>query len=238
MIHNHTDLKVGNYVGEMRVDSWDKNVWEKEFNENSVLVMTAQIFLNLLLRGFIKLSQVNLLIFDECHHAKSAKKSHPYKQIMEFFRYYEKTDHPKIMGLTACVINKKLKQSNIESEIRELECTLRSTCETSQDEEVEKFAAKPNEKVIKFSNASSIEDRTNELVQILQDILNPGREFLCEFLISKEDHDSSLQKALKFAKRALRECQETLKELGPWAANKVAGCLIKDLAGIWSSVCN
>ena len=69
-------------------------------------------------------------------------------------------------------------------------------------------------------------------------LLNPGREFLCEFLISKEDHDSSLQKALKFAKRALRECQETLKELGPWAANKVAGCLIKDLAGIWSSVCN
>ena len=79
MIHNHADLKVRNYVGEMRVDSWDKNVWEKEFNDNSVLVMTAQIFLNLLLRGFIKLSQVNLLTFDECHHAKSARKSHPYK---------------------------------------------------------------------------------------------------------------------------------------------------------------
>ena len=233
MIHIHTDLKVRNYVGAMGVDFWDKNEWEKEFSENSVLVMTAQIFLNLLLHGYIKLSQVNLLIFDECHHAK---KSHPYKQIMEFFGDCEKTDCPKIMGLTASVINKNLKQSNIESEIRKLECTLRSTCETSQDEEVGRFAAKPKEMVIKFSNASSIEDSTNVLLQILQDILNPGREFLGDFLINKEDHDSSLQKALKFAKRALRECQENLKELGPWAANKVAGCLIKDLAGMVFSV--
>ncbi|CAH3192487.1 unnamed protein product, partial [Porites evermanni] len=227
VIHIHTDLKVRNYVGAMGVDVWDKNEWEKEFSENSVLVMTAQIFLNLLLHGYIKLSQVNLLIFDECHHAK---KSHPYKQITEFFGDCEKTDCPKIMGLTASVINKNLKQLNIESEIRKLECTLRSTCETSQDEEVGRFAAKPKEMVIKFSNATSIEDSTNVLLQILQDILNPGREFLGDFLINKEDHDSSLQKALKFAKRALRECQETLKELGPWAANKVAGCLIKDLA--------
>jgi len=33
----------------------------------------------------------------------------------------------------------------------------------------------------------------------------------------------------KSALRHLKECQETLSEMGPWAADRVAGYLIKDL---------
>ena len=217
MIKKHTDLKVQHYVGEMGVDFWDKNKWENEFNKNNVLVMTAQIFLSLLLHGFIKLSQVNLLIFDECHHAK---KSHPYKQIMDRFVGCKETDHPKIMGLTASVVNKKVKPWKIESEIQELECTLRSTCATSQDEDVEKFASKPNEQIIAFSNAD-INNSTYILLQKLQVVLRPG--------VQGKGPSSA---AHSFALSALKECQEILSELGPWAANKVAGYLIKDLQGM------
>ena len=222
VIDKNTDLNVRHYVGEMGVDFWDKKVWEKEFNDNNILVMTAEIFLNLLLHSYIKLSQVNLLIFDECHHAT---KNHAYKQIMECFVDCKKTDHPKIMGLTASVVNKKVKPWNIESEMRELECTLRSTCETSQDEEVEKFAAKPNELVLKFSNAD-IDDNTKMLIQILQDVLSPGMGFLLDCKVRREGPSGN---AHWYAKYTFRECQETLSELGPWAANKVAGHLIKDL---------
>ena len=222
MIDKHTDLKVKHYVGEMGVDFWDKNIWQKEFNENNVLVMTAQIFLDLLLHGYIKLAQVNLLIFDECHHAK---KNDPYKQIMQFFDDCKKVDYPKVMGLTASVVNKKVKSWNIESEIRELECTLRSTCETSQDEEVEKFAAKPREEVMTFSNAT-FDDNTSVLIQIIQDVLSPGMEFLSNCKVPRA---GLLWNALWYAKFALRECQETLLELGPWAANRVAEYLIQDL---------
>ena len=217
MIKKHTDLKVKHYVGEMGVDLWNKNKWENEFNENNVLVMTAQIFLNLLHHGFIKLSQVNLLIFDECHHAK---KSHPYKQIMNRFAGCQETDYPKIMGLTTSVVNKKVKPWKIESEIQELECTLRSTCATSQDEDVEKFASKPNEQIIAFSNAD-INNSTYILLQKLQVVLRPG--------VQGKGPSSA---AHSFALSALKECQEILSELGDWAANKVAGYLIKDLQGL------
>ena len=222
VIDKHTDLEVKHYVGEMGVDCWQKNIWEKEFNQNNVLVMTAQIFLDRLHRSHIKLSQVNLLIFDECHHAT---KNDPYKQIMQFFDDCKKDEYPKVMGLTASVVNTNVKPGNIESEIRELECTLRSTCETSQDKEIEKFAAKPREVVMTFSNVS-IDDDSSILIQILQDVLSPGLEFLdnCKVLC-----DGPLKNAHWYAQFALKKCQETLLELGPWAANRVAGYLIKDL---------
>ncbi|CAH3040736.1 unnamed protein product [Porites lobata] len=230
VIKKHTDLKVKHYVGEMGVDFWDKDKWENEFNENNVLVMTAQIFLNLLLHGFIKLSQVNLLIFDECHHAK---KSHPYKQIMNRFVGCQETDYPKIMGLTASVVNKKVKPGKIESEIQELECTLRSTCETSQDEDVGKFASKPNEQIIQFSNAN-FDDSTIILLQKLQEVLRPGMNYLRDYEVQG---DGPSWDAQSFALSALTECQEILSEMGPWAANKIAGYLIKDLQVFIDRVC-
>lgn len=78
VIDQNTDLKVGAYVGEMGVDFWDDTKWSKEVNEHHVLVMTAQIFVDLLGHARIRLSQVNLIVFDECHHAK---KEHPYAQV-------------------------------------------------------------------------------------------------------------------------------------------------------------
>ncbi|KAJ7383935.1 Endoribonuclease Dicer [Desmophyllum pertusum] len=222
VIGDHTDLKVKHYVGEMGVDFWDKSVWEKEFNEFNVLVMTAQIFLDLLHHAYIRLSQVNLLIFDECHHAT---KNHSYKQIMQFFNSCPEDAHPKVMGLTASVVNGKVKPSKIQSEIIDLECTLRSTCATSQDGDVEKFAAKPKEEVLICTN-ENIGDDTNKLVQKLRDVLKPGIDFLHDCRVSSND---SVKNAHWFAKLALRECQGTLDELGPWAAYRVAGYLIKDL---------
>ena len=221
-IKKHTDLKVKHYVGEMGVDFWDKPTWEKEFNESNVLVMTAQIFFNLLCHAYIHLPQVNLLIFDECHHAK---KNHPYKQIMQRFDRCPREAHPKVMGLTASIVNGKVKPSTIKSEIRELEITLRSTCETSQDEDVEKFAAKPEEQVLTFSNRGVDED-TNLLITILTDLLRPGIEFL------QDCQDSSRNAMVKDAQFALGECLDTLDELGPWAAYLVAGYLIKDLGKV------
>lgn len=44
-----------------------------------VLVMTPQILLNNLRHSFFKLSMINVLVFDECHHASG---NHPYAGIM------------------------------------------------------------------------------------------------------------------------------------------------------------
>lgn len=220
-IAKHTDLKVKHYVGEMGVDFWDKPTWEKEFNTCNVLVMTAQIFLDLLLHSYILLSQVNLLIFDECHHAK---KNDPYRQIMQCFSDCPQSRLPKVMGLTASIVNGKVKPYRIESEIVELERTLRSTCETSQDEDVVRYAAKPEELILVYPSQSTDENVTT-LIQILSDVLKPGISFLCDCRVSRQENEN----AHWYAKFALRECKETLDELGPWAAFRVAQYLIDDL---------
>ena len=209
----------------MGVDYWDKPTWENEFNTSNVLVMTAQIFLDLLLHSYILLSQVNLLIFDECHHAK---KNDPYRKIMQCFSDCPRRPLPKVMGLTASIVNGKVKPYKLESEIQELERTLRSTCETSQDEDVEKYAVKPEELVLDYPSQST-DENVNILIQILSDVLKPGIGFLRGL---KTNNDENALRCAKLAKSALSECKETLYDLGPWAAFKVAEYLIKDLGKV------
>jgi endoribonuclease Dicer len=103
VIESNCAYDVKQICGEMGADRWDEKQWKQNFEEYDVLVMTAQIFLNILRHGFISLSQVNLLIFDECHH--TAKK-HPYNLIMkEFYKRCPEESRPKIFGMTASPVN-------------------------------------------------------------------------------------------------------------------------------------
>lgn len=63
------------FCGEMGCDLWSKAVWDKHFEDNMVIVCTAEILYQCLMHSFISLDRINLLIFDEAHHAK---KNHAY----------------------------------------------------------------------------------------------------------------------------------------------------------------
>ncbi len=67
--------KVERFCGEMGCDLWLKSTWQKYFAENMVIVCTAEILLQCLMHSFISIDKINLLIFDEAHHAK---KNHAY----------------------------------------------------------------------------------------------------------------------------------------------------------------
>lgn len=69
------DQKIERFCGEMGCDLWDKRTWEMHFKENMVIVCTAEILYRCLMHSFITIDQINLLIFDEAHHAK---KNHAY----------------------------------------------------------------------------------------------------------------------------------------------------------------
>ena len=47
-IRVHTGLAVGCYYGDLGVDYWNKEKWQKEIEAHPVLVFTAQVFLDLL----------------------------------------------------------------------------------------------------------------------------------------------------------------------------------------------
>ena len=153
------------------MDSWGADKWKSELEDNHILVMTRQIFLDMLSHGFISISRVNLIIFDECHHAV---KNDPYVQIMKFYNRERFENRPRILGLSASVIGSKCKPHKLETKIKELEATLNARVETASDlAEVAKYATNPRESLIVYgeipnSHHSSL---SSSLKSVISDLL-------------------------------------------------------------------
>ena len=102
--------------------------WLEELDKHQVLVMTYSVFLDVvLLKGYLKMSQINLLILDECHNIV---RDSSLKSILEA---YENSNSlkPRILGLTTSIVNKKCKPTNLANLIINLESTLQSVLQTS-----------------------------------------------------------------------------------------------------------
>ncbi|KAH6921249.1 hypothetical protein HPB50_027766 [Hyalomma asiaticum] len=116
-----TDLRVGGYVGDMNVDNWSK-----------VQQVPANVFKVIIHHGFLRLSRVNLLILDECHRAG---KQHTYRKVMRCMDVLEPHDQPRVLGLTALVINSKATEHQVERKVRQLEMALHSRVLTVSNQE-------------------------------------------------------------------------------------------------------
>ncbi|UTT88438.1 hypothetical protein NDA17_003666 [Ustilago hordei] len=112
VIAGNSRLSVGKLYGELKdslrskssqlaVDDWRSPQWSALLASHQVIVSTAQCFLDALIHGFIKMSDLNLLIFDEVHHAL---KNHPFFRIMKYYRLAKEEERPKIFGMTASPI--------------------------------------------------------------------------------------------------------------------------------------
>lgn len=77
--------------------------------------MTSQIFLDILSHGFMKLDRINLIVFDECHRAVS---NHPMRQIMQRFEDCPKEKQPRVLAMSATLLNANVKLHNLETTIR------------------------------------------------------------------------------------------------------------------------
>ncbi|KAF8968313.1 type III restriction enzyme [Flammula alnicola] len=97
-----TPLRITKLHGALDLDLSDRRGWKKRFEDCDVLVMTAQIFLNVITHSLWSIDKVSLMIFDECHHAR---KNHPYNSILrEYFQVKPPHNKPKIFGMTASPI--------------------------------------------------------------------------------------------------------------------------------------
>lgn len=151
-MRQHTSLRVGHYCGEMNVDLWGEVQWRLLFDKLDVIVMTAQILLDLLVHGYLSLQDVALLIFDECHHAR---KRHPYNVIMaEFYYSLDKQDRPRIFGMSATPVNRK---EEVNVSVWQLEVNLDSkafTVSRNNDAQLLEAAPKPIEKILEYPSAA------------------------------------------------------------------------------------
>ncbi|XP_031562998.1 interferon-induced helicase C domain-containing protein 1-like isoform X2 [Actinia tenebrosa] len=75
----------------------------RRIQDNDVVVVTAGILMNAMVDKSVHITDITLLVFDECHHAN---KDHPYSQIMQAYletKLYdlETKKLPQVVGFTA-----------------------------------------------------------------------------------------------------------------------------------------
>ncbi len=123
-IRMHCHLNVGEYYGSKTIDDkvidlWDKDIWANELEANQILVMTPQILVDLIQHAFLDMNQINLLIFDECHHAIG---NHPYSQLLQLYHNNDsKNKNIRILGMTASIVQRKCSLSTFKSHFVKLE---------------------------------------------------------------------------------------------------------------------
>ncbi|KAI5634354.1 hypothetical protein NE865_12902 [Phthorimaea operculella] len=158
---------VAGYSGEDYIDYWDKNRWDAELSEHEVIVMTSQILADMLTHSYIRIQDINLLIFDECHHAVV---DHPMRLVMKHFDGVPVKDQPRVLGLTATLLNANVNIGKVEDSLRELETTFHATIATVNElGEVLSYSTNPNESV-KVYRSCTPTSAAREAINIIQEL--------------------------------------------------------------------
>ncbi|KAF8628764.1 hypothetical protein AX15_003737 [Amanita polypyramis BW_CC] len=127
-------VSVGYISGAMEPTQWKNSVlWQKMLQTHRIMVSTPQVLLDALRHGYIIMGRdINLIVFDEAHHAT---KHNPYNDIMREFYFClpkrtlelaeSRLVRPMIMGLTAspiyggdAAVAFRIIESNLDSTIR------------------------------------------------------------------------------------------------------------------------
>ncbi|KAM0421502.1 hypothetical protein ACHAPT_010676 [Fusarium lateritium] len=190
----------GNMKGMVR----KKEYWDQQFSENMVVVCTAQILADCLNDGFIKMSQINLLIFDEAHHAK---KDHPYARIMRnHYRNYQ-GERPRILGMTASPVDSQTK--DVKATALELENFLCSEIATVSNEVL----------MESMCQQKQVEERVNyDSLEIPDD----AKTELWDLVAGQVLRNSQFKASLEFTKDAA-------STLGRWCADRYWILLLTDI---------
>lgn len=165
-LRQHTALRVSVYVGDMNVDAWKMERWVNEFNDNQVLVATTQIILDVIQHGYITMQQFNVIVFDECHHARGNHVMHRlmkayHAEFVKLGSVVANEKLPRIIGLTGVLLDGAVNRATLLTNLTQLEnsfhgsiITVRSAKEfvnvlaysTNPAESVIPYEANPNGK--------------------------------------------------------------------------------------------
>ncbi|KAG0652829.1 ATP-dependent helicase DCL1 [Hyphodiscus hymeniophilus] len=195
------DQPMDMFCGDMNTDGFNRNTWEKHFNKNMVVVCTAEVLRQCLHKAYISMDRINLLIFDEAHHAK---KGHPYASIIKDFYLQAKEGSilPKIFGMTASPVDAKV---DVKKAATELETLLNCEIATTSDASLHAF------------KDSGLEEKMARY-----DTLGPVFETpLLRKMMEKLKANKVFKKPLTFARDAT-------KELGSWCADQVWSFCLND----------
>ncbi|KAF9913598.1 Dicer-like protein 1 [Lobosporangium transversale] len=148
VIRTNSPYQVIELCGQKQAKKYSEDLWKQVYEDADIVVLTAQILLDLLRHGFIKMRKIHLLIFDECHHARE---NHPFALIMrEHYHQVPMQDRPKIFGMTASPspsVGTKLYHS-----AKELEELLASKIFTIDQVQVQAYVERPSEFIVQYNS--------------------------------------------------------------------------------------
>ncbi|KAI5212191.1 hypothetical protein AUEXF2481DRAFT_75327 [Aureobasidium subglaciale EXF-2481] len=163
VLERNLDYHLDRLCGAMMSDKWNKQAWEERFAKTHVIVCTPDVLKSCLSCSFISMRQINLLIFDEAHHAR---KGHAYAQIIKDF-YLTEVDiqcRPRIFGMTASPVDARV---DVRQAARDLENILHSKIATARDLTLlQKAVTKPDEKYLPYTTNHAITSPS----QLFQDL--------------------------------------------------------------------
>ncbi|TGO58073.1 hypothetical protein BOTNAR_0188g00060 [Botryotinia narcissicola] len=164
VLRNNLNQPTDMICGLTGTDLSDHIKWKKRMDANMVIVCTAEILRQCLHHSFVTMAQINLLIFDEAHHAK---KDHPYARIIkDFYRNDTGKDFtlPKIFGMTASPVDAR---DNVKKAAEELEGLLHSQICTAEDPSLLQYSIKGKPETIAFYDPLGPKFNTSLYLQML-----------------------------------------------------------------------
>ncbi|ODH15088.1 hypothetical protein ACO22_06474 [Paracoccidioides brasiliensis] len=227
-------------LGTDKVHYWStKKIWDDVLLNIKIVVSTPQILLDALSHGFITMSRISLLVFDEAHHCDGFS---PANTIMQRF-YHEqlqrtgtKTDLPHILGLTASPVTRADPES-----LKRVEKNLNARCETPRihREELMRYVHRPELYTVKFRTDSLIHSDMLQNLSRIVGTVDIEKDPWIKRLRRQEDRRSqgkllyALEKrkthCLSQLSKLLRQAINVHDDLGPWAADAFISEVIERL---------
>ncbi|KAK5136865.1 hypothetical protein LTR08_001787 [Meristemomyces frigidus] len=237
-------------MGKDGVDKWtDQRLWDAVLTNVRVVVGTPQVLADALTHGFVRMSRLALLVFDEAH--RCLKKS-PMNVIMQQFYHPSKSRAeavPHILGLTASPVM-SAKQGDLET----VEANLNAITATPKHErhELNRYVYPPLVQTIIFEASESFGEVEKPSASPLCEALSIAVErydfesdpYILEFREHGDEwSQKQVQKALQKRKTV---CSETLRvllrksttlyeQLGPAAAEwYITSNIRRSRAGVYN----
>ncbi|KDE08748.1 hypothetical protein MVLG_01202 [Microbotryum lychnidis-dioicae p1A1 Lamole] len=147
VLRRQTTLTVATFIGAMGVEYWKREQWVANLANAHVVVMTAQIWLDILTNAYWDLERVSLIVFDEAHHCS---KRHPYAQIMKDHYHPRKVAGDKVPRILALTASPIFNAKSPEKSISELEANLDARIyevSSRHADSIQNSASKPKERL-------------------------------------------------------------------------------------------
>ncbi|GFF27465.1 RNA helicase/RNAse III, putative [Aspergillus udagawae] len=224
-----------------KVELWtEQSIWDAVLNGYQVIVSTHAVLADALSHGFVKMSRLALIIFDEAHHCT---RRHAANKIMRDFYHPTLTKFgpvavPRIMGLTASPVVRSNRQ-----ELLTIESNLDAVCRTPRvhRQELLKFTHRPHLQQIWYTPTDpagfkGASQALGALYHAWETLDIEGDPYIQRLRKSPLDNEA-LQKALMTGKTYCREqlrrfvdrSRHIFEELGEWAAEYYIYASIKQL---------